>query len=162
MAMPTNKVITQLAAHLTTQSKMLCTAESCTGGLIAKMLTDTAGSSDWFDRGFISYSNQAKMDMLGVQGATLQQHGAVSEAVVQEMAQGAIKNSGAQFSIAVTGIAGPGGATPDKPVGTVWFGFAHEQKVFMHHMVFAGDREQVREQSARYALQTLWKYLMLD
>ena len=162
MAMPTSKIIAQIAAQLTTQSKMLCTAESCTGGLIAKMLTDMAGSSDWFDRGFITYSNQAKMDMLGVQAATLQQHGAVSEAVVQEMALGAIKNSGAQFSIAVTGIAGPGGATQGKPIGTVWFGFSLEQKVIAQHKVFSGDREQVREQSARYALEAILQCLSSD
>ncbi len=143
----------ELAEKLTQREAMICTAESCTGGLIAKTFTDLAGSSDWFERGFVTYSNQAKMDMLGVSQQTLQQQGAVSEATAREMAQGAIANSQAQYAIAVTGIAGPGGGSPDKPVGTVWFGFATPEQLVCEKQIFEGDREQVRNSSLRYALQ---------
>jgi nicotinamide-nucleotide amidase len=149
----------ELAEKLTQRGMMICTAESCTGGLIAKTFTDLAGSSDWFDRGFVTYSNQAKMDMLGVSSQTLQQHGAVSEATASEMAAGAIANSEAQYAIAVTGIAGPGGGSPEKPVGTVWFGFATPENLICEKQVFKGDRQQVRQASLQYAVQRILQLL---
>jgi nicotinamide-nucleotide amidase len=143
----------QLADKLMLTRSMICVAESCTGGLIAKTFTDLAGSSEWFERGFVTYSNQAKMDMLGVSSETLQQYGAVSEATASEMAKGAIINSRAQYAIAVTGIAGPGGGSSEKPVGTVWFGFATPENLICEKQVFDGDRQQVRQSSLHYALQ---------
>ena len=143
-----------LAEHLTQRGWMLATAESCTGGWIAKICTDVAGSSTWFDRGFITYSNEAKQDMLGVCAENLAQFGAVSEAVVAEMAAGALRHSRAHIALAVSGIAGPGGGSPEKPVGTVCFGWAvrgGEATTTTCH--FAGDREAVRWQSVVYALQ---------
>jgi nicotinamide-nucleotide amidase len=153
MTLDTEQLTRQLAEKLTHTGSMICTAESCTGGLIAKTFTDLAGSSDWFDRGFVTYSNQAKMDMLGVSPETLQQHGAVSEAIAGEMARGAIANSAAQYAIAVTGIAGPGGGSAEKPVGTVWFGFAIPETLICETQVFEGDRERVRNSSLQYVLQ---------
>ena len=111
---------TQLGALLTDQDKKIVTVESCTGGWVSQAITQVAGSSGWFDRAYISYSNQAKRDMLGVKVRTLNKYGAVSRAVVEEMAAGALKKSGADFSVAISGIAGPDGGTDDKPVGTVW------------------------------------------
>ncbi len=144
-----------LAASLQRQDLRIATAESCTGGLIAKTLTDLAGSSAWFDRGFVTYSNAAKVDMLGVQEQTLQQHGAVSELTAREMAAGAIRNSRAQVAVAVTGVAGPGGGSAEKPVGTVWFGFALHDQVSAEGKLFSGDRAAVRTQSLQFALQQL-------
>lgn len=134
----------------------ITTAESCTGGWIAKVLTDIAGSSAWFEQGFVTYSNQAKHEMIGVQDTTLQTHGAVSEAVVLEMASGAQQAAGAQFSVAVSGIAGPDGGSVEKPVGTVWFGFAAPggERLALHCQ-FAGGRESVRRQAVQFALETL-------
>jgi len=113
-----------LAQALLQHGWMLSTAESCTGGLIAARCTDLAGSSDWFERGFVTYSNDAKHELLGVDPSLLRQHGAVSEPVAQAMALGALRHSQAQVSVAVTGIAGPSGGSADKPVGTVWFAWA--------------------------------------
>lgn len=138
---------------------MICTAESCTGGLIAKTLTDLAGSSEWFERGFVTYSNQAKMDMLRVSADSLKRHGAVSEEVAREMVSGAINHSKAQVAIAVTGIAGPTGGSPEKPVGTVWFGFASGDQVLAEKQVFDGGRQQVREATLVYALQRMCELL---
>ncbi|MEL7447894.1 MAG: nicotinamide-nucleotide amidohydrolase family protein [Pseudomonadota bacterium] len=131
------------------------TAESCTGGWIAKALTDVAGSSAWFDRAFITYSNDAKTDMLGVPPATLDAHGAVSEAVVRAMAAGALERSGAGAAVAVSGIAGPGGGSADKPVGTVWFAWAARGAVDARRELFKGDREAVRRQAVVVALDGL-------
>jgi len=138
---------------------LIATAESCTGGLIAAALTETAGSSDWFDRGFVTYSNEAKVDLLGVRPATLEAHGAVSEAVAREMAIGALKHSPAMLSLAVTGIAGPGGAVAGKPVGTVCFGWGLatggrgvEHLIVSETVRFDGDRSAVRLQTAARAL----------
>ena len=153
------EIIHQIAELLITEQSQLCTAESCTGGLIAKSCTDIAGSSNWFDRGFVTYSNLSKIEMLDVQSGTLAENGAVSEAVVREMALGAIKKSAAQYAVAVTGIAGPDGGSVQKPVGTVWFGFAAQQRVTTEHRVFAGDRAQVREQSMRVALSGLLRQI---
>ena len=133
---------------------MLATAESCTGGGIAQALTDISGSSAWFERGFVTYANAAKVEMLGVRQSTLDAHGAVSEATVREMAAGALQHSHAHISVAVSGVAGPTGGTPEKPVGTVWFGWAmHGGEVHarLHHL--PGDRAAVREQSVQIALQ---------
>ncbi|MBV4368901.1 nicotinamide-nucleotide amidase [Erwinia phyllosphaerae] len=129
------------------------TAESCTGGWIAKVLTDTAGSSQWFERGFVTYSNDAKQALVGVSQASLESFGAVSEQVVREMAEGALKQAGAQYAVAVSGIAGPDGGTAEKPVGTVWFGLAAaEANSLAQRKIFAGDRASVRRQATAHAL----------
>lgn len=145
----------KLAAQLSQNQLRICTAESCTGGLIAKTFTDLAGSSDWFERGFVTYSNEAKMEMLGVSADTLNQYGAVSQQTVSEMVTGALQHSRAQVAVAVTGIAGPGGGNAEKPVGSVWFGFAWAGQVICQKQLFDGDREQVRQQSLVYALTRL-------
>ncbi|RYF42714.1 MAG: CinA family protein [Comamonadaceae bacterium] len=131
---------------------MLATAESCTGGLIAGACTSLAGSSDWFDAGFVTYSNEAKTAMLGVDAALIQAHGAVSEVVARAMAFGAVRHSRAKASVAVTGIAGPGGGSAGKPVGTVWFGFQIDGVLSSEAMHFAGDRAAVREATVQHAL----------
>lgn len=144
----------QVGTALKAHGMMLATAESCTGGGIAQALTDISGSSAWFERGFVTYSNLAKVEMLGVRQTTLEAHGAVSEAAVREMAVGALQHSRAHFAVAVSGIAGPTGGTPEKPVGTVWFGWAvrdGEVHASLHHL--KGDRTSVREQSVQIALQ---------
>lgn len=144
----------QVGATLHRRGWLLATAESCTGGWIAQAMTAVAGSSQWFDRGFITYSNDAKRDLLGVQDTTLQRFGAVSEETVTEMARGALRNSIAHVSVAVSGIAGPGGAVPDKPVGTVWFAWAiREGGLLTDREVFAGQRTEVRAQAVAAALQ---------
>lgn len=132
---------------------LAATAESCTGGLIAGALTEIAGSSDVVDRGFVTYSNEAKMQMLDVPEATLAAHGAVSEETARAMVAGALKNSRASVAVAVTGIAGPGGATPGKPVGLVHFAAATGAETRAEHVIFEGDRGSVREQTVRHALQ---------
>ena len=133
----------------------LATAESCTGGMIAAACTDLAGSSTWFERGFVTYSNEAKTQMLGVDAALITQHGAVSEAVVRAMVQGAIAHSRAQVAIAVTGVAGPTGGSAAKPVGTVWFGFATPAGVVTELQRFAGDRAAVRTATVEHAFERL-------
>ncbi len=134
----------------------VATAESCTAGWIAKSLTDPAGSTAWFERGFVTYSNEAKEEMLGVQRQTLDEYGAVSEATVQEMAAGALKNSHAEIAVAVSGIAGPSGGSAEKPVGLVWLGW--QRKDGLSHFEsqrFDGDRDAVRAQTVVAALQGL-------
>jgi nicotinamide-nucleotide amidase len=130
----------------------LATAESCTGGMIAATCTDLAGSSDWFERGFVSYSNEAKTELLGVDANLIAQHGAVSEVVVRAMAEGALTHSHAQVAVAVTGIAGPSGGSDAKPVGTVWFGWATAQGVTSELQHFDGDRAAVRAATVQHAL----------
>lgn len=130
-------------------------AESCTGGWIAKVMTDIPGSSQWFERGFVTYSNQAKMDMLGVQADTLEHFGAVSEQVVREMAAGALAHSRAQVAVAVSGIAGPDGGSDSKPVGTVWLAWADGNGVRAERRWFPGNREEVRRQTVIHALEVL-------
>ena len=143
----------QVGELLKTNGEKLTTAESCTGGWIAQCLTAIAGSSDWFERGFVTYSNEAMVDMLGVDAETLAAHGAVSEATAAAMAAGALRHSRADWALSVTGIAGPGGGTPSKPVGTVCFGWAAgDGRVDTQTVHFAGDREQVRAQSVAHAL----------
>ena len=151
-------LVKQLAGQLLETESYLCCAESCTGGLLAKLCTDLEGSSAWFERGFVTYSNLSKQQMLAVDQQTLIDHGAVSEATARQMAAGALANSAADLAVAITGIAGPGGGSPDKPVGTVCFGFATKNgptKTVTQR--FDGDRDQVRWQSAVYALQQLVK-----
>ena len=133
----------------------LATAESCTGGLIAAACTDLAGSSQWFDRGFVTYSNAAKADMLGVDAALITQFGAVSEQVAAAMAQGAVKHSAAQVALAVTGVAGPAGGSAEKPVGTVWIGWLVDGKITTQLCHFDGDRATVRALTVQQALQGL-------
>ena len=137
----------------------LVTAESCTGGMIAAACTDLAGSSTWFERGWVTYSNAAKTEMLGVDAALIAQHGAVSEAVVRAMAAGALAHSHAQVAVAVTGVAGPGGGSADKPVGMVWLGFALAGQVHAECQHFPGDRAAVRAATVQHALRRLTELL---
>jgi len=146
-------LLTQLGLALTARGLKLVTAESCTGGLIAGACTSIAGSSDWFERGHVTYSNEAKTEQLGVPAEVIERHGAVSREVAMAMALGALQHSRAQVAVAVTGIAGPGGGTPAKPIGTVWFGFAIGQDfVQTEVMLFPGDRGQVRAATVKHAL----------
>lgn len=132
---------------------VVATAESCTGGWAAQVITHTAGSSAWFERGFITYTNTSKTDMLGVRMNTITQFGAVSPETAGEMAQGALENSHATISLAITGIAGPTGGTPDKPVGTVCFGWCiKDQAPSRQRRLFSGDRESIRRQAVIHAL----------
>ncbi|HTY99326.1 MAG TPA: nicotinamide-nucleotide amidohydrolase family protein [Rhodocyclaceae bacterium] len=141
---------------LSEQGLTLATAESCTGGWVAQVVTHTGGSSAWFDRGFVTYSNDAKIDMLGVGGRTLAAHGAVSPETAAEMATGALNRSNALISLAITGIAGPTGGSPDKPVGTVCFGWCRRGHApDTERQQFAGDRETVRRQAVIHALEGL-------
>ena len=150
----------QVGAQLREQSMTLVTAESCTGGWVAKAVTDIAGSSAWFDRGFITYSNTAKQEMLGVRAETLAAHGAVSEATVFEMAEGALLRSRAQVSLAVSGIAGPGGATLDKPLGLVCFAWSRvNQPTVTAIEHFSGDRDAIRRQAVARALRGILELL---
>ena len=145
----------RLAGLLLAQGQMMATAESCTGGMIAAACTALAGSSAWFERGFVTYSNAAKTELLGVPAALIAEHGAVSEPVVRAMAEGALRQSRAHIAVAVTGVAGPGGGSADKPVGSVWFGWATAAGVKTQLCHFAGDRQQVRQATVRHALQGL-------
>ncbi len=151
----TTDCVALLAGLLLKQGWMLATAESCTGGMIAAACTDLAGSSQWFERGLVTYSNHAKHELLGISGALLAEHGAVSEAVVRAMAEGALTHSRAQIAVAVTGVAGPAGGSASKPVGTVWFGFATPAGVCTEMRRFDGDRAAVREATVQHALQKL-------
>ncbi|MCV0439622.1 MAG: CinA family protein [Hydrogenophaga sp.] len=152
-------LVTALARELKARGLMMATAESCTGGLIAGACTDLSGSSDWFERGFVTYSNAAKHELLGVPVALIEQHGAVSEPVARAMASGALAHSPAQLAVAVTGVAGPTGGSADKPVGTVWFGWATPDGVFSEHRRFDGDRAAVRQATVRHALAGLLQRL---
>ncbi|WED27105.1 CinA family protein [Vibrio sp. DW001] len=145
---------------LADNNHVLVTAESCTGGGIASAITDVSGSSAWFDRAFVTYSNEAKMDMIDVNPKTLNIYGAVSQETVEEMASGALRHSQATISISVSGIAGPTGGTEDKPVGTVWFGWKIGNQFEEQEMVcFSGSRESVREQACYHALAKLVELL---
>jgi nicotinamide-nucleotide amidase len=144
----------QVGGMLKAHGLMLATAESCTGGGVAQAITEVAGSSAWFERGFVTYSNLSKQQMLGVTDATLAQYGAVSEAVVREMVAGALANSTAHIALSVSGIAGPDGGTPDKPVGTVWFAWGIKHRTTLasvHHL--AGNRSEIRAKAVQIALQ---------
>lgn len=159
----TEPSVPQLCQHLADlllQAKLkLVTAESCTGGLIAATCTDLAGSSAWFERGFVTYSNDAKTELLGVETALLQRGGAVSEGVARAMAEGALSHAHAQVAVAVTGVAGPTGGSPAKPVGTVWFGFAVPGQVVTEKCHFDGDRASVRAATVQHAFSKLVKLL---
>ena len=133
----------------------MATAESCTGGMIAAACTDLAGSSAWFERGFVTYSNAAKTELLGVPAALIAEHGAVSEPVVRAMAEGALRQSRTHIAVAVTGVAGPGGGSANKPVGSVWLGWATATGVVTQMRHFEGDRQQVRQATLQHALQGL-------
>ncbi len=149
----------RVGERLRSHGARIATAESCTGGWLSKCLTDIAGSSDWVECGFVTYSNAAKMRDLGVTAETLRGHGAVSEATVREMAEGAALVAGVQVAVSISGVAGPTGGTPDKPVGTVWFAIAVQQgdsiSITSHGECFPGDREAIRRASVEYALELI-------
>lgn len=159
MSVPISDEIRALATRLgqlaLARQLTVASAESCTGGMVAAAITDIAGSSGWFERGFVSYSNRAKIEQLGVDPEIIARHGAVSAATARAMAEGARTASAAQWSVAVTGIAGPGGGSPDKPVGTVWFAWAGPGSVEALHRLLGGDRAAVREASVAIALRGL-------
>ena len=152
--------LTQISLELLKHSHLLATAESCSGGMIAAACTDLAGSSQWFERGFVTYSNAAKVEMLGVPAALIEQEGAVSEAVARAMADGALAHSQAHVSLAVTGVAGPTGGSEAKPVGTVWFAWCVGGETHSEMQHFAGDRAAIRAATVRYALQRLLCFLL--
>ncbi len=137
----------------------MAAAESCTGGLIAACCTGLSGSSDWFERGFVTYSNAAKTEQLGVPAGLIEAHGAVSEPIARAMALGAVAHSRAQVSVAVTGVAGPSGGSPDKPVGTVWFGWSINGQAWTERLRFDGDRDAVRAATVNHALRKLLELL---
>ncbi len=157
---PLDECRQRLAESLQQRHWMLVTAESCTGGLIAAACTDLAGSSNWFERGFVTYSNAAKTELLGVDAALIQEYGAVSEPVARAMAEGAVRHSHAQVAVAVTGIAGPSGGSPDKPVGLVWFGWNVGGIIHTQLQHFAGDRAAVRGAAVDHALRELTRRLV--
>jgi nicotinamide-nucleotide amidase len=152
--------LTQISLELLKHRHLLATAESCTGGMIAAACTDLAGASDWFERGFVTYSNAAKTEMLGVPAALIEKEGAVSEAVARAMADGALAHSQAHVSLAVTGVAGPTGGSDAKPVGTVWFAWCVGGETHSEMQHFPGDRAAIRAATLRYALQRLLGHLL--
>ncbi|HZS79833.1 MAG TPA: CinA family protein [Herbaspirillum sp.] len=149
----------RLGQALKARNLLLTSAESCTGGGIAQAITEIAGSSEWFDCGFVTYSNASKHELLDIPEALIAQHGAVSEEIASAMARGAIANSNADIAVSTTGIAGPGGAVPGKPVGTVCFGWKTGDRTLTERLVFSGDRHAVREQAVIHALQGLLRLL---
>lgn len=172
MSIPTDIELLALAQKIARafkeHSKYLVTAESCTGGWVAKLMTDIVGSSNWFERGFVTYTNESKQEMLDVPAAVIEEQGAVSEATVLAMAQGALEKSHADYSVAVSGIAGPGGGTTYKPVGTVWFAWGQRQtgqdaskKIHLHseHCLFTGDRDEIRRQAVQHVLEELLRLI---
>jgi nicotinamide-nucleotide amidase len=154
-----NDLAVRVGRALQQKGWLLATAESCTGGGVGQAVTEIPGSSDWFDCGFITYSNDSKSDLLDISPALLAQHGAVSEEIAAAMAEGALGNSNAHVTLSTTGIAGPGGAVPGKPVGTVCFGWARNDVVHTERLVFAGDRRAVREQTVAHALRGLLRFI---
>ena len=144
-----------LASNIATQNLKVTCAESCTGGLLAANLTRLPGSSAWFDMGFVTYSNEAKQQMLNVNPSTLAHYGAVSEEVVREMALGALISSKADYALSISGIAGPTGGSEEKPVGLVWFGLASKKRIWAESKIFNGDRDQIRAQAVQHAVQLL-------
>ncbi|WP_343293381.1 CinA family protein [Vandammella animalimorsus] len=147
-----------LAEHLLRSGRMLVTAESCTGGLLAAACTELPGSSRWFERGLVTYSNAAKQQLLGVPAALIEREGAVSQAVALAMAHGALAHTPAQLSVAITGIAGPDGGSPAKPVGTVWFAWGNGQTLQAQRCQFEGDRTAIRQAAMRHALARLLEF----
>jgi nicotinamide-nucleotide amidase len=156
------QLVKQLCAELLCRRQKVCSAESCTGGLIAKTFTDLAGSSDWFERGFVTYSNAAKTEMLGVPASVIEDYGAVSEAVVSAMASGALRHSAADYAVAVTGVAGPGGGSAEKPVGTVWVAVASAGQLLTRLFSFDGDRAAVRGATLYAAIEMLLGIVVED
>ncbi len=155
----TPALVDALARELRARGLMMATAESCTGGLIAGACTEVSGSSDWFERGFVTYSNAAKHELLDVPAALIERHGAVSEPVARAMAAGAVGRSAAQVAVAVTGVAGPTGGSAEKPVGTVWFGWSTPAGVSSECLRFDGDRAAVRQATVHHALAGLLQRL---
>jgi nicotinamide-nucleotide amidase len=153
------KLSKRVGKRLKAARAMLATAESCTGGWVAQAVTSVAGSSEWFERGYVTYSNAAKHESLGVTKKTLLRYGAVSEPIAREMARGALKKSRTDIALAVTGIAGPGGGLPGKPVGTVCFAWARGRKIRSETKRFRGGRTRVRRQSVMHALRGVLKWL---
>jgi len=153
------KLARQLGKKLKANRSMLVTAESCTGGWVSQAVTSIAGSSAWFERGYVTYSNAAKREALGVAKKTLLRHGAVSEPTAREMARGALKRGRGTMALAITGIAGPGGGAPGKPVGTVCFAWAQGRKIRSETKHFRGGRTSVRRQSVVHALRGVMKWL---
>ncbi len=153
------QLVGHLAALLSKKKLKITTAESCTGGLIAKALTDLAGSSTWFERGFVTYSKAAKIEMLCVPESRIEDYGAVSEAVATAMANGALQNSAAELAIAVTGIAGPDGGSEEKPVGTVWIAHATSDQLITKKYHFPGDRDAIRQATLWQAIDNLLQLL---
>lgn len=152
----------QTGLALSAKGQMICTAESCTGGMVAQFLTETSGSSAWFERSFVTYTNEAKVEMLEVDSTLIQVHGAVSEPVVYQMAEGALRRSRAHWSVAISGVAGPSGGSALKPVGTVWFAWAYRkslksgaEEIVCERLLFSGDRFSVRVSASRHALATV-------
>ncbi|WP_050466992.1 CinA family protein [Herbaspirillum chlorophenolicum] len=150
---------TRVGQALKAKNLLLATAESCTGGGIAHAITEIAGSSEWFDCGFVTYSNASKNELLDIPEAMIALHGAVSEEIAGAMAEGALANSSSDVAVSTTGIAGPGGAVPGKPVGTVCFGWKVGDKTYTERLVFSGDRQAVREQTVVHSLKGLLKLL---
>ena len=158
----TNDIIdlaTKVGRALHAKKLLLCTAESCTGGGVSQAITEIAGSSDWFDCGFVTYSNTSKAELLDVSPALIAQLGTVSEEVAAAMAEGALRNSNAHVALATTGIAGPTGAVPGKPVGTVCFAWTRGEHTHTERLVFHGDRQSVREQTVMHSLQGLLRFI---
>ena len=154
-----NALAAETGRVLHTKGLLLAVAESCTGGGIAHAVTEIAGSSNWFECGFITYSNASKTELLGVSAALIAQHGTVSEEIAAAMAEGALANSNAHVTLSTTGIAGPGGAVPGKPVGTVCFAWTRGDQTQTERRVFAGDRQAVRQQTVAHALRGLLRFL---
>ena len=153
------KLAEQLGRLLKANGKTIATAESCTGGWIAQVITEVPGSSTWFDRGFVTYSNAAKVQMLDVSPQTLEDYGAVSTETAAEMAAGVLAHSDADVAVAVTGIAGPDGGTPEKPVGTVFIAWAHKNGVSkVVRKQWTGNRRQIREQTVKSAIEGMWLF----
>lgn len=149
----------KVGEELKSRRLLLAVAESCTGGGVCQALTEIAGSSEWFDCGFVSYSNSSKSELLNIPAALIAQHGAVSEEIAAAMSEGAIANSEAHVALSTTGIAGPSGAVPGKPVGTICFGWTVGGTTHTERKIFSGDRHSVREQTVAYALEKLLRYL---
>lgn len=159
---PVPALVERLAQALLTRGWTLASAESCTGGLIAGACTERGGASDWFDRGFVTYANAAKVELLGVPAALIEAHGAVSQEVAHAMAAGAAARAHTACALAVTGVAGPSGGSPDKPVGTVWFGWHTPAGTATERRRFDGDRHAVRRAAVAYALAGLLRRIAPD
>lgn len=155
-----NATLEHIAEYALKHGLHVTTAESCTGGLIAKFITDRAGSSAWFEYGFVTYSNGAKSDLLGVDPKVIESAGAVSDATVRAMAEGALRRAGADYAVAVSGVAGPGGGTARNPVGSVWIACAGRGGTATAHLQLTGDRASIRESSARRALELLHERML--